>query len=206
MLERFAVETIGNNIQTICAICGVVLYLKRDTAIATNLMVTAEDIKQLAQSKGYTNCQRVTMTALKYMQTDAKYYTMNFVMDIYTNLYPAVKVLVKDFKPDHDYKIRKLHALIIAVAAYFSNVQQATTGKTTLIFDLVGYYKFFVSKRELTITLTDFNLQVDALKSKKLATSQVILREPAIDYHFFRIINKPYLFKFIQAAKLQSIQ
>ncbi len=68
---------------------------------------------------------------------------MNFIMDVYTNIYPQVKLMVLDFKPDHDYTQRKMHALIICVAAYFANVQKTTTGKTTIIFDINKYYKNF---------------------------------------------------------------
>ena len=68
---------------------------------------------------------------------------MNFIMDVFSNIYPQVKIIVSDFKPDHDYAQRKMHALIICVAAYFINVQNSATGKQTIIFDLNRYFKYF---------------------------------------------------------------
>ena len=129
--------------------------------------MTADQIKELSQKKGYAKCQRITTTALQCLMTDAKYYTMNFVMDIYTNIYPQVKTMVQEFKPDHDYDQRKTHALITCVAAYFVNIQRSATGKQTLLFDIQRYFKIFAQKREIQVSIIDFQSQVEEISGRE---------------------------------------
>ena len=127
-------------------------------------------------------------------------------MDIYTNVYPQVKLMVRDFKPDHDYNHRKIHALIVCVAAYFVNVQNAATQNTTLVFNLQRFYKHFAQKRELLISIVDLQQQVDDIKTRAFLQSSVILREPAKEYQFLRIASKPYLNIFIERIGTRSVE
>jgi hypothetical protein len=106
-------------------------------------------------------CHRVTMYALSCVTTDNKFYPSSFVMDVLTNVYPRVKEAVRQFKPDHDYQDRKTHALITYIAAYFANVQTSRTANQTILFDLPRFYKHFAAKRDIRVSLAEFDSQVD---------------------------------------------
>ena len=61
-----------------------------------------------------------------------------------------------EFKGTIEYTQRKTHALIIAVAAYFSNLQEHGAVDRTILFNLAQYHAQFVRNRELQIDIGDF--------------------------------------------------
>ena len=145
-------------------------------------------------------CNRLVVQASKLLLTNLLFQQLNFTLYIYTIIYPYVKAELKAYKQTFEYQKRLEHAMAIATAAFFYNLQDSAQ----VSFDLHGFYKYLLNNRMIVITDEQFAAQVEELSRVDVFNSQIKAKAPAFDDLFSLIKSKPLIDRYFHALGIAS--
>lgn len=197
-LNSFAVTT---PMGTICSICGMILDFER-VQMSKFRKPSAEELMHLTTKKNFLLCQRLVKTGIRFVQTRLFFDELALVIYTYDYIYPFVKSVLQEYKQTFEYRQRLVHSLTIAVAAFFTRLED----EQSVVF-LVSRFYDVVSKQHLVVVPQDLFLQQIALiKHNEIFQSGIIAQKRDFSELIARIKYKPFLGAYLDAQDVFDVQ